>query len=62
VRQHQHFGNRSNALGQNAGAALEKAMKLRQGSDGCAWFFFAMICQRTGNEAEARTWFDRAMA
>jgi len=47
-------------------AALEQSMALADAEDGYAesfdWFILAMAHQRLGHEAEARAWYDRAVA
>lgn len=43
-------------------AELEEAMKLRNGGDGSEAFFLAMAYKQRGDEASARTWYDRAVA
>src|SRR5262249_44586637 len=42
--------------------ALEMSMGLRSGGDANDWFFLAMAHWREGNEFEARSWYDRAVA
>ncbi len=42
--------------------ALAKSVELRQGGDACDGFFLAMAHEKLGNRAEARTWYDRAVA
>jgi tetratricopeptide (TPR) repeat protein len=43
-------------------ASLEKSMELRQGGDGFDWFFLAMARWQLGEEAQARRWYDKAVA
>ena len=42
-------------------AALETAMRLREGGDSFDWFFLAMAHWRLGDRDKAQTWFDRAV-
>ena len=42
--------------------ALEKSMSLNKGGEAADWFFLAMTRWRQGQPAEARKWFDRAVA
>jgi tetratricopeptide (TPR) repeat protein len=42
-------------------AALEKAMRLRNGGDAADWFFLAMAHRQQGDKQEARRWWDRAV-
>jgi serine/threonine protein kinase/tetratricopeptide (TPR) repeat protein len=46
---------------QEAVAALERAMQLRNGGDGLDWFFLAMAHWRLGEKDKARQWFERAV-
>jgi tetratricopeptide (TPR) repeat protein len=41
--------------------ALEKSMHLRKGGDAFDWFFLAMAHWQLGDQAEARTWYDKAV-
>jgi tetratricopeptide (TPR) repeat protein len=41
---------------------LERACELQEGGDAYNWFFRAMVLHRLDRSAEARTWFDRAVA
>jgi WD40 repeat protein len=43
-------------------ASLRRSMGLRQGGDGSDWFFLAMAHFRLGHQAEARSWFRKAVA
>jgi serine/threonine protein kinase len=47
---------------QAAVKALEQAMALRSGGNSYDWFFLAMAYARLGEEAQARAWYDRAVA
>jgi tetratricopeptide (TPR) repeat protein len=42
-------------------AALEESIKLRNGGDGYDWFFLAMAHWQLGHREEARKWYDRAV-
>ena len=42
--------------------ALEKSMELRKGGDANDWFFLAMAHLKQDQKAEARKWYDRAVA
>jgi serine/threonine protein kinase/WD40 repeat protein/tetratricopeptide (TPR) repeat protein len=42
--------------------ALTKAMELRHGGDANDWFLLAMSHWRLGDKAQARSWYDRAVA
>ena len=50
------------ATGKTAAEALEKSMSLNKGGEAADWFFLAMTRWRQGQPAEARKWFDRAVA
>jgi tetratricopeptide (TPR) repeat protein len=43
-------------------AALEKSMSLRQGGDSYDWFFLAMAHWQLGEKAQARKWYNQAVA
>src|SRR5262249_10257365 len=43
-------------------AASERSMALRNGGDSYEWFFLAMAHWQKGEKAEARKWFDKAVA
>jgi tetratricopeptide (TPR) repeat protein len=45
-----------------ASEALEKSMSLNKGGDANDWFFLAMTRWRQNNKAEARKWYDQAVA
>ena len=45
-----------------AAEALEKSMSLNKGGDANDWFFLAMTRWRQNNKAEARKWYDQAVA
>jgi tetratricopeptide (TPR) repeat protein/serine/threonine protein kinase len=47
---------------QAAIAALQKSMALRRGGDSFDWFILAMAHWQLGNQKEARTWYDKAVA
>ena len=40
--------------------ALEKSMQLRKGGDPSNWFFLAMAHRQTGQEDQARRWYDKS--
>jgi tetratricopeptide (TPR) repeat protein len=42
--------------------ALRKSMDLRGGGDAYDWYFLAIDEKRLGRDAEARAWFDKAVA
>ena len=42
--------------------ALKESMRLRKGGDAGDWFFLAMAHHRLGDVAEAKRWYDRAVA
>ncbi|MGE5191727.1 MAG: tetratricopeptide repeat protein [Deltaproteobacteria bacterium] len=52
---HYRAGNWKGAI-----AALEKSAALRQGGDAFDWYFLAMAHRQTGNQDEARRWYDKA--
>ena len=41
-------------------AALDEALRLREGGDAIEWLFLAMAHQRAGNPAQAQKWLERA--
>ena len=43
-------------------AALEKSTTARNGGDSNGWFFLAMAHRQLGDKAEARKWYDQAVA
>jgi tetratricopeptide (TPR) repeat protein len=45
-----------------ASEALEKSLSMNKGGDANDWFFLAMTRWRQNNKAEARKWFDEAVA
>jgi len=45
-----------------ASEALEKSMSMNKGGDPNDWFFLAMTRWRQSNKAEARKWYDQAVA
>ena len=45
-----------------ASEALEKSMRLNEGGDANDWFFLAMTRSRQNNQAEARKWYNQAVA
>jgi tetratricopeptide (TPR) repeat protein len=47
---------------QAAVAALEKSMSLSKGGDSSDWFFLAMAHWQLGDKAQARKWYDQAVA
>jgi tetratricopeptide (TPR) repeat protein len=42
--------------------ALTKSCALRGGGDGLDWFLLAMTCQRLDDAAQARVWYNKAVA
>jgi WD40 repeat protein/serine/threonine protein kinase len=44
-----------------AQAALERSIELRSGGDSFDWFFLAMVSWNRGQQAQARTWFEKAV-
>jgi tetratricopeptide (TPR) repeat protein len=46
---------------EHAVAALETAMRLRDGGDGADWLFLAMAHWQQDDKDEARTWYDKAV-
>lgn len=42
-------------------AALQKSMDLRNGGMSADWFFLAMAHLQLGHKEEARTWYDKAV-
>jgi tetratricopeptide (TPR) repeat protein len=42
-------------------AALDNSMKLRNGGDSFDWYFLAMTHHQMGHKKEARQWYDRAV-
>ena len=47
---------------EEAVAALDKSMGLRNGGDSLDWFFLAIAHWQLGDRGQARTWYDRAVA
>jgi tetratricopeptide (TPR) repeat protein len=45
-----------------ASESLEKSMSLHEGGEATDWFFLAMTCWRQNRHAEARKWFNQAVA
>jgi tetratricopeptide (TPR) repeat protein len=41
--------------------ALARSMSLRSSGDSFDWFFLSMIDRKTGNDEDARTWYDKAV-
>jgi serine/threonine protein kinase/tetratricopeptide (TPR) repeat protein len=71
VELHPQYGGFWNTLGtahyragdyRAAVTELEKAMAMNRGGDCYDWFFLAMAHRRLGHEAEARDYYDRAVA
>lgn len=42
--------------------ALTKSMELRSGGSPADWFFLALAHNRRGEQAQARSWYDKAIA
>ena len=42
--------------------ALNRSMKLRNDSPSFDWFFLALVDHKLGNPADAREWYDKAVA
>jgi serine/threonine protein kinase len=45
----------------SAVGTLTRSMELRKGGDAADWFFLAMAHWHSGDRAQARTWYDRAL-